>query len=150
MCEQDAYLSEAVIGGSGNGCKLGQTFPAPETPDASHIDQSVELAGVRLKNPVVAASGTFGFGREYGEFFGLSELGGICCKGLTLSPREGNPPPRIAETPLGMLNSVGLQNPGVDAFIRDELPFLRQHRQHLRQYSGGVRRDVREAVRSRS
>ena len=82
---------------------------------------------MRLKNPVVAASGTFGFGREYGEFFGLSELGGICCKGLTLSPREGNPPPRIAETPLGMLNSVGLQNPGVDAFIRDELPFLRQH-----------------------
>ncbi len=127
MREQDAYLSEAVIGGSGNGCKLGQTFPAPETPDASHIDQSVELAGVRLKNPVVAASGTFGFGREYGEFFDLSELGGICCKGLTLSPREGNPPPRIAETPLGMLNSVGLQNPGVDAFIRDELPFLRQH-----------------------
>ena len=127
MREQDAYLSEAVIGGSGNSCKLGQTLPAPETPDASHIDQSVELAGVRLKNPVVAASGTFGFGREYGEFFGLSELGGICCKGLTLSPREGNPSPRIAETPLGMLNSVGLQNPGVDAFIRDELPFLRQH-----------------------
>ncbi len=91
------------------------------------LDLSVELAGVRLKNPVVVASGTFGFGREYGQFFDLSELGGICCKGLTLHPREGNPPPRIAETPLGMLNSVGLQNPGVDAFIRDELPFLRQH-----------------------
>ena len=91
------------------------------------LDLSVELAGVRLKNPVVVASGTFGFGREYGQFFDLSELGGICCKGLTLHPREGNPPPRIAETPLGMLNSVGLQNPGVDAFIRNELPFLRQH-----------------------
>lgn len=91
------------------------------------LDLSVELAGVRLKNPVVVASGTFGFGREYGQFFDLSELGGICCKGLTLHSREGNPPPRIAETPLGMLNSVGLQNPGVDAFIRDELPFLRQH-----------------------
>lgn len=91
------------------------------------LDLSVELAGVRLKNPVVVASGTFGFGREYGQFFDLSELGGICCKGLTLHSREGNPPPRIAETPLGILNSVGLQNPGVDAFIRDELPFLRQH-----------------------
>ena len=127
MCEQDTYLSEAVIGGSGNCCKLGQTFPAPQKPDASHVDQRVELAGVPLKNPVVAASGTFGFGREYGQFFDLSELGAICCKGLTLHPREGNPPPRIAETPLGMLNSVGLQNPGVDAFIRDELPFLRRH-----------------------
>ncbi len=91
------------------------------------VDLSVELAGIRLKNPVVAASGTFGFGREYGQFFGLSELGAICCKGLTLHPRKGNPPPRIAETPMGMLNSVGLQNPGVDAFIADELPLLRRH-----------------------
>lgn len=91
------------------------------------MDLSVDLAGVVLRNPVVVASGTFGFGREYGQFFDLSELGGICCKGLTLHPKEGNPPPRIAETPLGMLNSVGLQNPGVDAFIADELPFLRQH-----------------------
>lgn len=96
------------------------------TQDRS-IDLSVDLAGVVLKNPVVVASGTFGFGREYGQFFDLSELGAICCKGLTLHPREGNPPPRIAETPLGMLNSVGLQNPGVDAFIADDLPFLRQY-----------------------
>ena len=91
------------------------------------VDLSVDLAGVPLKNPVVVASGTFGFGREYGEFFDLSELGAICCKGLTLHPRQGNPPPRIAETPMGILNSVGLQNPGVDAFIADELPFLRQY-----------------------
>ena len=91
------------------------------------LDLSVDLAGVTLKNPVVVASGTFGFGREYGQFFDLSELGGICCKGLTLYPREGNPPPRIAETPMGILNSVGLQNPGVDAFIRHELPFLRRY-----------------------
>ena len=91
------------------------------------LDLSVDLAGVVLKNPVVVASGTFGFGREYGQFFDLSELGGICCKGLTLHPREGNPAPRIAETPMGILNSVGLQNPGVDAFIQHELPFLRQH-----------------------
>lgn len=92
-----------------------------------YVDMSVELAGVTLKNPVVVASGTFGFGREYGQFFDLSELGGICCKGLTLYPRQGNPPPRIAETPMGILNSVGLQNPGVDAFLEQELPFLRQH-----------------------
>lgn len=90
------------------------------------VDLSVELAGVHLKNPVAVASGAFGFGREYGAFFDLSELGAICCKGLTLHPRTGNPSPRIAETPMGMLNSVGLQNPGVDAFIADELPFLRQ------------------------
>ena len=92
----------------------------------SKVEQSVVLAGVRMKNPVVVASGTFGFGREYGRFYDLSELGGICCKGLTLCRREGNPPPRIAETPMGILNSVGLQNPGVDAFIAEELPFLRQ------------------------
>jgi len=91
------------------------------------LDLSVNLAGVRMKNPIVVASGTFGFGREYGQFYDLSELGGICCKGLTLHGREGNPPPRIAETPMGMLNSVGLQNPGVDAFIRRELPELRRH-----------------------
>lgn len=91
------------------------------------LDLSVELAGVRLKNPIVVASGTFGFGREYSRFYDLSELGGICAKGLTLHRREGNPAPRIAETPMGILNSVGLQNPGVDAFIAEELPFLRQY-----------------------
>lgn len=89
------------------------------------VDLSVNFAGVKFKNPIVTASGTYGFGREYGKFFDLSELGGICVKGLTLSPRLGNKPPRIAETPMGMLNSVGLQNPGVDLFISDELPFLR-------------------------
>jgi len=92
----------------------------------SDIDLSVTLAGMTMKNPVVVASGTFGFGREYNQFFDLSELGGICAKGLTLHRREGNPAPRIAETPMGILNSVGLQNPGVDAFIAEELPFLRQ------------------------
>ena len=91
------------------------------------VDLSVKLASVTLKNPVVVASGTFGFGREYSQFFDLSKLGAICCKGLTLHPREGNPSPRIAETPMGILNSVGLQNPGVDAFIQHELPFLRQY-----------------------
>lgn len=91
------------------------------------INSEVLLAGVRLKNPIVVASGTFGFGEEYGQFYDLSELGAICVKGLTPEAREGNPPPRIAETPLGILNSVGLQNPGVDAFIRTELPRLRDY-----------------------
>lgn len=92
-----------------------------------NVDMSVNLAGMVMKNPVVVASGTFGFGREYSQFYDLSELGGICAKGLTLHRREGNPAPRIAETPMGILNSVGLQNPGVDAFIEEELPFLRQY-----------------------
>ena len=91
------------------------------------VDMKVCLAGMEMKNPIVVASGTFGFGREYGQFYDLSELGGICVKGLTAARREGNPSPRIAETPMGILNSVGLQNPGVDAFIAEELPFLRQH-----------------------
>ncbi|MEG2989244.1 MAG: dihydroorotate dehydrogenase [Oscillospiraceae bacterium] len=92
-----------------------------------NIDQSVILAGVTFKNPILVASGTFGFGAEYGEFYDISGLGGICCKGLTPQRRDGNPPPRIAETPMGMLNSVGLQNPGVDDFIAHELPQLKQH-----------------------
>jgi dihydroorotate dehydrogenase (NAD+) catalytic subunit len=90
-------------------------------------DLTVNFAGIPFKTPVVVASGTFGFGREYGELFDLSLLGGICVKGLTLTERPGNPPPRIAETPMGILNSVGFQNPGVDAFIKHELPFLRQY-----------------------
>ena len=92
-----------------------------------NVDMSVNLAGMVMKNPIVVASGTFGFGREYSQFYELSELGGICAKGLTLYRREGNPAPRIAETPMGILNSVGLQNPGVDAFIEEEMPFLRQY-----------------------
>ena len=90
------------------------------------VDMSVNLAGMTMKNPVVVASGTFGFGREYSQFYPLRELGGISVKGLTLHPREGNPPPRIAETPMGILNSVGLQNPGVDGFIERELPWLKE------------------------
>lgn len=85
---------------------------------------SVEICGVSFKNPVIAASGTFGFGREYAQYVDLNMLGGIAVKGLTLLPKKGNPPPRIAETPSGILNSVGLQNPGVDYFIEHELPEL--------------------------
>ena len=86
----------------------------------------MKIAGVALKNPVITASGTFGFGREYNALYPLSRLGGISCKGTTLHERLGNPPPRIAETPSGILNSVGLQNPGVDAFIREDLPWLKE------------------------
>ena len=88
-------------------------------------DMRVNLAGVELKNPVVVASGTFGFGREFAEYFPLENLGGICVKGLTVKRRDGNPSPRIAETPSGILNSVGLQNPGVDKVISEELPKLK-------------------------
>lgn len=90
------------------------------------IDLSLDLCGVHLKNPVVAASGTYGFGREYDRLYDISQLGGISVKGLTLKKRLGNPPHRIAETPAGLLNSVGLQNPGVDAFIEEDLPWLLQ------------------------
>ena len=87
-------------------------------------DLSVNVAGVSFKNPVIPASGAFGYGREYEKMYPLSTLGGISCKGMTLRPQGGNPPPRVAETPAGMLNSVGLQNPGIDYFIEHELPNL--------------------------
>ena len=91
------------------------------------MDLRVNLCGIELKNPITTASGTFGFGHEYGEFFDLSELGGVGGKGLTPTERLGNPAPRIAETPLGILNCVGLQNPGIDRFIAEQIPFLRQY-----------------------
>lgn len=89
-------------------------------------DLPVNIAGVHLKNPVITASGTYGFGHDYEPLFPLEKLGGISCKGTTLSQRNGNPPPRIAETPSGILNSVGLQNPGIDVFLNDEMPWLSQ------------------------
>lgn len=87
-------------------------------------DLSVNICGVDFKNPIIPASGVFGYGREYEELFPLSNLGGIATKGTTLNRRTGNISPRIAETPSGMLNSVGLQNPGIDYFIETELPNL--------------------------
>ena len=80
----------------------------------------VNIAGVDFKNPVITASGTFGFGKEYDRFYNIEELGGICTKGLTIKPRLGNPPPRIAESYGGMLNSVGLQNPGVEHYLETD------------------------------
>ncbi len=92
------------------------------------MDQSrlcVNIGGIELKNPVMTASGTFGYGWEFHELVDLGRLGGIIVKGLALKPVSGNPPPRIIETPCGMLNAIGLENIGIEAFIRDKLPFLR-------------------------
>ncbi len=88
--------------------------------------KGVNICGVEFKNPVIAASGTFGFGREFEEYFSIEKLGGISTKGLTLKARDGNKGIRIYETPSGMMNSIGLQNPGVKGFINDELPFLEE------------------------
>ena len=88
-------------------------------------DLSVKIAGVEFKNPVITASGCFGFGEDYTDFYPVSRLGGMSLKGTTLEPRAGNPPVRIAETPSGILNSVGLQNPGVDALVNSYLPRIK-------------------------
>jgi dihydroorotate dehydrogenase (NAD+) catalytic subunit len=88
---------------------------------------AVQIGNLRLKNPVMTASGTFGYGEEYSEYVDLNRLGAIVVKGLSLQPRPGNPPPRIMETTGGMLNAIGLQNIGVDVFIEEKLPFLRKH-----------------------
>jgi dihydroorotate dehydrogenase (NAD+) catalytic subunit len=85
---------------------------------------AVEIAGIKMKNPVMTASGTVGFGEEYARYLDLSSLGALVIKTITLKPRAGNPPPRIAETPAGVLNAVGLQNPGVEALVREVLPRL--------------------------
>lgn len=89
------------------------------------MNLSVNIGSLKLKNPVMTASGTFGYGREYSGFVDLNLLGAIVIKGLSLTPNEGNPPPRIVETPAGMLNAIGLQNIGIERFITEELPFLR-------------------------
>ncbi|AMD92165.1 dihydroorotate dehydrogenase [Desulfomicrobium orale] len=88
------------------------------------MDQSVRLGSLTLKNPVITASGTFGYGLEFMRYGDLGSLGGICLKGISLAPRAGNAMPRIAETPCGMLNAIGLQNVGVQAFLKDKLPYI--------------------------
>jgi len=92
----------------------------------SEPDLSITIAGVSLRNPVIAASGSFGYGREYKGFLDISVLGGICTKGLTFVPRPGNTGTRLHETPSGLMNSIGLENPGVEAFIEKELPALKK------------------------
>ena len=91
------------------------------------MNMSVNIAGVELKNPVMTASGTFGSGMEYGEYVDLNKLGAVVTKGVATVPWPGNPPPRIAETYGGMINAVGLQNPGLDTFIKRDIPFLKQY-----------------------
>ena len=88
---------------------------------------SIHLAGISMKNPLMTASGTFGFGEEFADFIDLSEVGAIVVKGITREPRRGNQGRRMAETPSGMLNCIGLQNPGVDVFLRDTLPRIRRY-----------------------
>ncbi len=90
------------------------------------MNLSVDIGKLRLKNPVMTASGTFGYGEEYSEFVDLNRLGAVVVKGLSLLPREGNPPPRVIETPAGMLNAIGLQNIGIARFVKEKLPFLRR------------------------
>lgn len=101
------------------------TSPKAE-PSARKVDLSVTVGSVALKNPVMTASGTFGYGREFAPFLDLGMLGGIAVKGVSVVPWEGNPPPRIVETPAGMINAIGLENPGVDYFLEKDLPWLRQ------------------------
>ena len=91
------------------------------------MDLSIKLPGLNLKNPIIPASGCFGFGKEFAQIYDLSLLGGIAIKSATPEERFGNPTPRIAETPMGMLNAIGLQNKGVDSIIENELPFLAQY-----------------------
>jgi len=90
------------------------------------MNTSINFAGIKMKNPVTVSSGTCGYGRELSEFFNLSELGAIITKGTATTPWTGNPPPRICETPSGLLNSIGLQNPGVEYFLKYDLPWLRK------------------------
>mgnify|MGYP000729630153 CR=1 FL=1 len=86
----------------------------------------VEIAGIKLKNPVMTASGTFGYGEEFSPFIDLDKLGAMVLKGITLKPKMGNPPPRVIETPSGMLNAIGLQNVGVERLIKEKLPYLQK------------------------
>ncbi len=97
-----------------------------KSPTSIKPDLSIDVAGIKLKNPVLTASGTFGYGEEYSDFVDLNKLGGVIVKGISLKPIRGNPPPRIWETPSGMLNAIGLENPGVDAFLNEKLPYLRK------------------------
>ena len=91
------------------------------------INTKVNFAGIEMKNPVTVASGTFGYGREYSDFFDLGKLGAVITKGTSLKPKSGNKPPRVCETASGMLNSIGLQNPGVEYFAENDLPNLRKY-----------------------
>lgn len=93
----------------------------------SNVDLSVNIGSLKLRNPIMLASGTVGYGNEIAEFSNLNKLGGIVTKSLSLKPRKGNPPQRIVETPAGMLNAIGLANVGVEVFLKEKIPFLKQY-----------------------
>ncbi len=114
-----------TVHGSRKGRHPRQASASGRRSPGKRPDLKVEIAGIPLKNPVMTASGTFGYGNEFTPFFDLNALGAIIVKTLTMHPRPGNAPPRIAETPGGMLNSIGLQNVGIDGFLKHKLPFLR-------------------------
>jgi dihydroorotate dehydrogenase (NAD+) catalytic subunit len=99
--------------------------PLPQPARSDGPDMRVDIGGISLKTPVMTASGTFGYGREFAQLMDLNRLGAIVVKGLSLDGSPGNPPPRIAETPCGMLNAIGLENVGLETFVRKKLPFLR-------------------------
>ncbi|BCV22690.1 dihydroorotate dehydrogenase [Moorella sp. Hama-1] len=119
--ETGVRVDQAATAGKGVGASL-----SPGTGVGAGVDLGVEIAGLRLANPVLPASGTFGFGEEFTPFIDLNRLGAIVVKTITLHPTPGNPPPRLMETPCGLLNSIGLQNPGLEVFLREKLPRLRQ------------------------
>ncbi len=105
--------------------------PCPTVRSAHSIDLSVEVGALRLHNPIITASGTFGYGVEFAHLVDLNQLGGFVTKGISLDPIEGAPAPRLCETPAGMLNAIGLQNVGVKAFVADKLPLLLKYNTHL-------------------
>src|SRR5258708_5114147 len=125
---------------------------------SNRVDLSVQVGALRLANPIIAASGTFGYGLEFTHLVNLNRLGGLVTKGISLQPIEGAPAPRLCDTPSGMLNAVGLQNVGVDVFVKDKLPLLRKYNTHLivnvfgvcqEDYVGVIRRlDDPEAISS--
>lgn len=117
--------------------------------ECKNLDTSVMLSGIKLDNPIIPASGTFGYGQEFSQFYNLDILGSISFKGTTLEPRFGNPGPRIAECPSGMINSVGLQNPGLDAVVNQELPALKQifHKPLIANISGFSKEEYVECAR---
>jgi len=126
MSEPTAKGNRA-IGQSGNreepNCRVAES---PDCHPWSGVDMAVEVAGIRMQNPVMTASGTFGYAQEFEKYLDLNRFGALVVKTITRLPRPGNPAPRIVETPAGMLNAIGLQNVGIDAFIKEKLPYLRR------------------------
>ncbi len=114
---------EMKEGGGSRQQAAGRNSPVSGPPSA--VSLGVDIAGIRMRNPVMTASGTFGYAREFEQYMDLNRLGALVVKTITRLPRAGNPPPRVVETPAGMLNAIGLQNVGIEAFIREKLPYLR-------------------------